>query len=969
MQRTGASQATRPRGRQARESYLDLLRRAALTLTQPAPLEHVLQRILEQACSLAEAPQGAVALYDPEQEALVVHAATPALRPWLVPVVRPGTGLLGRAWLREEPVVVEDYDGWEGRLSSFPLGITGSAVALPLRFGGRALGVLAVARRPQGPFPPGRVRLLRYFADLAAVAVESARQREVAQRRARELELLHRLHLDLDTHHTEQALLEAAVAAVHEILGYDRVAVFLLQGAELVLRAHTAPPERRPVTRLSLQEGVNGRAARTGTVQLVPEVAQDPDFVGSVEGVRSLVALPLRDRGGVVGTLSVETLAPRRLTQEDARFLQEAAHVLSHALAEVRLQEAVRRSERWFRALVERSGDAVVVLDPNGHVRYAAPSVASVLGYPPGEVVGKAAAALVHPADLEWLREGPRLGLREAGGELQAVLRARHRDGRWRWVEVVARNLVHDPDVCGIVVNFRDVTERWEAEQTARIRARQHAVLAALGHLALEADFATLLQSATELVAQGLSVELCAVLEVLPKRQAAVLRAGVGWGEALVDTAQVPLDGDSLAGYALHSADPVVVEDLHQEHRFTSPPLLVHHGARSGMATRIPGQGPAWGVLGAWTRYRRAFSEDDVHFLRAAAALLGAAIRREEDAAKLRQRAAELEAVADLGMRLRGANTVEDVHGILVDYAASATGSPHAALLTCDPGSSRWTVAAARGAYAALAGARVPPPGVPEVEGTGPPSEVFLVAGDRPLGRLVVARPPQEPGYGEAELRVLRAVAELGASALSRARAFAELEQAYIDAVLALARAVDVRDAYTADHSERMARWAEALATRLGCPPGEAREVYWAALLHDIGKLGIPDAVLRKPGPLTAEEWEVVRRHPALGEQILRPVRRLAGVARLVRHHQERWDGTGYPDRLRGGQIPLGARILAVVDAYVAMTDQRPYRPARSHEEALAELQRCAGTQFDPEVVQAFVELLAEEGNAGPRAV
>jgi HD-GYP domain-containing protein (c-di-GMP phosphodiesterase class II) len=116
--------------------------------------------------------------------------------------------------------------------------------------------------------------------------------------------------------------------------------------------------------------------------------------------------------------------------------------------------------------------------------------------------------------------------------------------------------------------------------------------------------------------------------------------------------------------------------------------------------------------------------------------------------------------------------------------------------------------------------------------------------------------------------------------------------------------------------------------------------------------------VLRKPGPLTPEEWEVVKRHPVVGEEILKPVRRLAGVARLVRHHQERWDGTGYPDGLRGQQIPLGARILAVVDAYTAITDHRPYRPARTHEEAVTELRRCAGSQLDPAVVSAFLQVL-----------
>ncbi|MDR7541389.1 MAG: GAF domain-containing protein [Armatimonadota bacterium] len=352
------------------EGYLAVLHRAVVALTQPAPLREVLQRILEQACALAEAPQGAVALYDAEGGLLEVEAVTDPLRPWGAARVPPGVGLLGRAWQLGEPVVVEDYDAWEGRLSSFPRGVTGSAAAVPLRYGDRVLGVLAVAHpSPHRRVHTGQLRLLQYFAELAAVAVEAARQREVAQRRTRELELLHRLHLALDAQRSEPALLEAAVNAVHQTLAYERVAVFLLEGDDLVLRAHSVPPEQRPVLRMPLAAGVNGRAARTGKVQLVPDVTQDPDFLGSVPGVQSVVAVPLRDRDRLLGTLSVETLAPRVLSREDVRFLEEVGHVLSHALVEVRLQEAVRRNERWFRALVERSGEAVVVLDRHGHVR------------------------------------------------------------------------------------------------------------------------------------------------------------------------------------------------------------------------------------------------------------------------------------------------------------------------------------------------------------------------------------------------------------------------------------------------------------------------------------------------------------------------------------------------------------------------------------------------------------------------
>jgi HD-GYP domain-containing protein (c-di-GMP phosphodiesterase class II) len=133
------------------------------------------------------------------------------------------------------------------------------------------------------------------------------------------------------------------------------------------------------------------------------------------------------------------------------------------------------------------------------------------------------------------------------------------------------------------------------------------------------------------------------------------------------------------------------------------------------------------------------------------------------------------------------------------------------------------------------------------------------------------------------------------------------------------------------------------------------------ALLHDIGKMGIPDAILFKPGPLTEEEWEMMRQHPTHAYDMLSPIAYLRPVLHIPYCHHEKWDGTGYPRGLKGGEIPLAARIFAVVDAYDAMTSDRPYRPAMSHEEAIAELRRCAGTQFDPEVVDVFLRVIRGE--------
>jgi diguanylate cyclase (GGDEF)-like protein len=176
-----------------------------------------------------------------------------------------------------------------------------------------------------------------------------------------------------------------------------------------------------------------------------------------------------------------------------------------------------------------------------------------------------------------------------------------------------------------------------------------------------------------------------------------------------------------------------------------------------------------------------------------------------------------------------------------------------------------------------------------------------------------------------------------------------------------LLRALAERDPGLGTHAETVAL-AAATAEALGLPYDEVEHVRHASELHDVGKVAIPDAILGKPGPLTDEEWAFVRRHPVIGERIILAAPALAKVAALVRASHERWDGNGYPDRLSGGAIPLGARIVAVADAYAAMIAGRPYRSARTPADALAELRTCAGTQFDPAVVDAWCAAYERRG-------
>ncbi len=183
-------------------------------------------------------------------------------------------------------------------------------------------------------------------------------------------------------------------------------------------------------------------------------------------------------------------------------------------------------------------------------------------------------------------------------------------------------------------------------------------------------------------------------------------------------------------------------------------------------------------------------------------------------------------------------------------------------------------------------------------------------------------------------------------------------DPAHGDVIAALATALQERDQYTGDHSESVVDVAGRIGETLALDAEQVSKLRTAALLHDVGKVGVPDDILHKPGPLDEREWEVMRQHPVIGERILRAIPGLGGVAKIVRHEHERWDGKGYPDGISGDQIPIGARIILACDAYHAMTSDRPYRAAMSHTDAVAELTRNAGSQFDPNVAEALVGYL-----------
>ncbi len=237
-----------------------------------------------------------------------------------------------------------------------------------------------------------------------------------------------------------------------------------------------------------------------------------------------------------------------------------------------------------------------------------------------------------------------------------------------------------------------------------------------------------------------------------------------------------------------------------------------------------------------------------------------------------------------------------------------------------------------------------------------------LRADSQPIGILILGQKSgsEEEILDEDSYYLVDLISDQLSSAFLRTQLNDRLETLSIETVIALSKALESRDSDSGSHSKRMAAMSEQMAEQYDFSVRETRELCWAALLHDIGKIGVEDMILKKPGALDENEWKIMKSHPEIGAQIVRSVSGLENIAPLILSHHERMDGTGYPCGLKGREIPLGARIIAVVDSYSAMTESRTYREARTHREAIEEIKMNSGSMYDPDVVDVFVALFED---------
>ena len=349
--------------------------------------------------------------------------------------------------------------------------------------------------------------------------------------------------------------------------------------------------------------------------------------------------------------------------------------------------------------------------------------------------------------------------------------------------------------------------------------------------------------------------------------------------------------------------------------------------------------------------------------------------------AHLNQRVTELSTLNRIGLSLNSSLDLGNVLGEILASTIQVVGGQGAAVALADPATGNLSVASsvgvARSAAAALELSNGPVArslgqgaelSIPDTDAAGAADLAEAGVGavhcwplrfkGETTGVFAVTFPTARELAPEQRV-LLGTLAEQAAAAVHNARLYQEIEQGYLSTIQAMVSVVDARERYAQGHSERVRDFCRATATELGLGEKQASTLELAAMFHDIGHIGVPESVLNKPGNLTTEEWELVRKHPLLGATILKQVPRMEQVAQVILQHHERYDGQGYPGGLLGDETQVSAQILAVADAYEALTSRRPHRPALPREAAIAELRKNSGSQFAPQVVEAFVAATA----------
>jgi PAS domain S-box-containing protein/putative nucleotidyltransferase with HDIG domain len=654
---------------------------------------------------------------------------------------------------------------------------------------------------------------------------------------------------------------------------------------------------------------------------------------------------------------------------------------------ELAREEGLRSSEARFRSLIENSSDMLFLLDPDYTIRYASSSVRRTTGFLPEDLISLSYFDLVHPDDLEDLQKVFRRVMKKTGNlSDDKVARLRHVDGSWHYHEGTCANLLEDPNVKALVVNSRDVTVRQQREIELQVIATLSQALRSVGSRA--EMFPIVIDQTVNL----LHVNSANLQIMEPNTGDSITVAVHGkWTPKLGE--RIP-PGHGLDSYFLESNQPYLNNDFQNEPRLLDLSPIGNTRAAAGVP--LIAQEKIIGSL--WIGRSPHITESEVGLLAAIADISANAIFRATLHEQTQQHLEQIIALRAIDNAIASSLDVRFTFSILLVHALEQLKADAADIFLFNPHLQSLEFCSSRGfhntrgnQYARFkigdsqAGRAVREhclvfvPNLVEVEGFSQnPSrlagEGFVSYHALPLSAKGEVNGVMEVYHRAAFnhdadwLSLFETIAGQAGIAIDISSLFeglqhsnTELFMAYDATIEGWSRALDLRDKETEGHTLRVTEMTEKLASAMGVSREELVHIRRGSLLHDIGKMGVPDYVLLKPGELSPEEWDSMRRHPQHAYDMLSPITYLQQALDIPYCHHEKWDGSGYPRQMAGEQIPLAARIFSVVDVWDAVTSDRPYRSAWSKESAIEHIRAGAGTYFDPRVVDAFLDLINQE--------
>jgi len=704
----------------------------------------------------------------------------------------------------------------------------------------------------------------------------------------------------------------------------------------------------------SLQEGIAGWVARQAEPLILNGEVLDPRFapIQPRSEIHSAISIPMLAAGKLVGVLNVNSLKPRHpFTLGQVKALSILTSTAAAALENEALYSSLEAREKRFRALIENSSDAVTLLNSEGRFLYTSASAQRVLGYAAEDLVGQNAFELIHPDDQETMLAGFMEAVQKPREVATTQLRVRHKDGSWRWIEGTAQNLLAEPSVQAIVVNYRDITARKQTEETLRERERLLSEAQSIGHIG---------SWSYDILADTLmySDEMYRLFDVssdeFQHNQEGFLSLIYSPDRPMVSKWMKDIRVGSQVGEV-----EFLVFRKNSELRYIRCRGAIQFD-KAGKPARFIG------------------TAQDV----TESKLAEIQIRQQiEHLIALRKIDQAISSSFDLNVTLDIllSQVISQLHvdaadvllldstGQMLEYAAGRgfrTNAVEIARVRMDDSLAAWERRFIHIEYLEYKPDKrlLNPLGI---------SEDFVCYFGVPLivkgmvkGVLEVFHRTSLYPYAE-WVDFLHTLAGQVAVAVENASLFANLEksnrelsEAYDTTIEGWSRALDLRDKETEGHTLRVTELTMTLARKFNFTNIQMLYIRWGALLHDIGKMGIPDSILLSPSKLSAEDWTIMRKHPQYAHDLLRPIAFLTPALDIPYCHHEKWDGTGYPFGLRGEEIPLQARIFAVVDVWDALCSDRPYRVAWPEEKVREHIHALSGTHFDPQVVDVFMQSL-----------